>query len=427
MTVTLKLNNLIVRIVLVVAGLFVVLLTARFLFSHFLLRNIADQRIVLSREALASAYIGQPNSPRILFRLAGVELEESATEPQRLSDAQSHALKAAQLSPWDFKNWRLLGMAQDAGDNLEEATRSMQIASRLAVNNSDANWMLANLLLRQNNQAESLKVFQRATRASNDLLPAAMEVVWQAFNNDIDVLSSLVGGDVNAKLMLAQFLLEQTQADAAIKVFRGIEASAKLNSPEASSFISRLTLAERAGDARQLWVEIVGGSVRGANSGGLMWNGSFEITSPKDFGHFDWLLKPSNYARIGFDRSIFKDGQKSLRLSFAGKDTTKLENEIQQLVVLNPNRKYRLECFAKAGNLVTPEGPRIALFGKTGMMAVSEPVSADTSDWQRLVIEFTTPPENVIARVAIVRIPRLEYEEPTRGTVWFDDFKLTEQ
>ena len=29
--------------------------------------------------------------------------------------------------------------------------------------------------------------------------------------------------------------------------------------------------------------------------------------------------------------------------------------------------------------------------------------------------------------VSIVRLPRYGYDEPTRGTIWFDDFKLTEQ
>lgn len=399
---------------------------ARVLLSHFLLRNIADQRIVMSREALASAAVRQPDSPRILARLAEVEIEEAATEPQRLLSSHSHALKAANLSPWSYKGWRLLGAALDADGKWEEALQPVKIANRLAPNNSEVNWVLANLLIRQNSQAEALKAFQLATRASSELLPTAMEVVWQAFNNDIEALSSLAT-DASAKLMMAQFLLEQVQTDAAIRVFQSIDNGSKLNSPQAASFITLLTLSERAGDARQLWGEIVGPVVKGANSGDLMWNGSFETSSPKDFGHFDWAIKPSNYARIGFDRNVFKSGQRSLRLNFAGRDTTKLEDEIQQLVILGANKKYRLECFAKSGNLVTSEGPRIAMLGQKGIMAVSEPVASGSTDWQRLVVEFTASAESSTARVAIIRIPRFDFDEPTKGTIWFDEFKLTER
>lgn len=373
-----------------------------------------------------SAAIRQPNSPRILARLAGVEIEEAATEPQRLMNSHSHALKAAKLSPWNYKGWQMLGMALDADGKLEEALQSVKIANKLAPNNSEVNWMLANLLIRQNNQAEALKAFQLATRASSDLLPAAMEVVWQAFNNDIEALGSLAT-DASSKLTMAHFLLEQVQTDAAIKIFQGIDNGSKLNSPQAASFIALLTLSERASDARRLWEEIVGSVVRGPNSGELMWNGGFETSSPKDFGHFDWAIKPSNYARIGFDRNVFKSGQRSLRLNFAGRDTTKLEDEIQQLVVLSANKKYRLECFAKSGNLVTSEGPRIAMLGQKGIMAVSEPVAPGSTDWQRLVVEFTAPAESGTARVAVIRIPRFDFDEPTKGTIWLDEFKLTEQ
>ena len=430
MTLTIKLNNLVVRIILVAAGLFVVLFVARVLVSHFLLRNIADPRIVMSREVMNSAAMRQPDSPRILLRLAGAEIEEPASEASGLPVA--HALKAANLSPWDYRNWRLLAMSEDAGGKLDEAVRAMRIAGKLAPNSSEAHWALANLLIRQNNRPEALKAFQTATKSSNDLLPAAMDVVWQAFDNDIEALNSLVRNNPTSRMLMAQFMLEQDQADAAIEVFQGIDGNAKLNSQNAPLFISLLVQSGRGGDARRLWAELVGVSGQGGSQNaqggrdGLIWNGGFETSAPKNFGHFDWEIKPSDYARIGFDRNVFRQGQKSLRLNFAGRDTTKLLGEIQQTVVLSANRKYRLECFARSANFVTPEGPRIALLAQKGIVAVSEPVAAGSTDWQHLVVEFTAPNESAAAQVAIIRIPRFDYDEPTKGTVWFDDFRLTE-
>lgn len=404
----------------------------RTVLGHFLLRNVADRRIVMSRDVLASAAIRNPNSSRILQRLADAEFEESALEPQRLLNAQALALKAASLSPWDYKNWRLLGMAQDADGKLEEAELAMKVAAALAPSSSETHWALANLLVRQNSRVGALTAFRVATRFNNELLPAAMDVVWQAFDGDVEALNSFVNKETAPRLLMAQFLLEQAQADAAIEVFQGLDSEARLNSQNAALFISLLVQAGRSSEARQLWGELVGDSLRSRNqekqesSLSLVWNGSFEHNAPKNFGHFDWTLRPSEYARIGFDRSVFRSGQKSLRLNFVGRDTTKLIGDIQQMVVLNPNRKYRLECFAKTANFVTPEGPRIALLGQKGILVVSEPVAAGGDDWQHLVVEFTSPSDSVTTQVAIIKIPRFDYEEPTKGTVWFDDFKLTE-
>lgn len=405
------------------------MVVGRMCFSHFLLRSINDTRITLSREVLINAAIQQPKSTRILLRLARAEFEESASNTNRLLNAKALALNSVSISPWKYKNWQLLGATLEADGKIEESVWAMAIAAKLAPSNSEVNWELANLLIRQNNKTDALKAFQVATKTNYELLPAAMDVLWQAFDNDIEALNSLVNEQATPRLLLAQFLLEQAQADAAIKVFQGIDAAARLGSQNGALFISLLAQSGRSSDARRLWAEIVGSAVKGQKQeipATLIWNGSFENTAPKNFGHFDWALRPSDYARIGFDRNVFRSGQKSLRLNFAGRDTTRLMGDIQQMVVLSANRKYRLECYAKAANFVTLEGPRIALLGQKGIVAVSDPIKSGSTDWQHLLVEFTAPSDSETAQVAIIKVPRLDYEEPTKGTIWFDDFKLTE-
>ena len=158
----------------------------------------------------------------------------------------------------------------------------------------------------------------------------------------------------------------------------------------------------------------------------LIWNGSFETDLLKEFNHFDWTISPSDYARIGFDLDVTHSGGRSLRLIFAGRDTTKLEGEIRQLVALKPNTHYRLECYAKTDNLITPEGPRLALLSQNQIVNITAPVMSHLTEWQRLAGDFISPPQTVKTYVTIARLPRFSYDEPTRGTIWFDDFKLTE-
>lgn len=424
MTVTIKLDNLFIRIILAGLSLLLCLIFASTIFSHFLIRNIADRRIALTLDALNPAAKRFPGSPRVQFRLAEAEVEAAAVDPEKFPEAQAHAKIAADLSPWNYRYWRLLALAKDAEGKTGEAADAIKVAAKLAPVNSEVNWLLGNLWLREGKPTEALKAFQIATRTSKDLLPMAFDVAWQAFGNDVSALDTLVNGDPDAKLAQARFLVEQGQVDSAINVFRGIDSGAKLKSPSAPAFITWLIQSNRSLDARQLWLDVVGKDT--ASEKGI-WNSGFEQNAPRDFGHFDWSLKASNYARIGIDRSVHRTGSKSLKLSFVGRDTTRLENEVQQLVVLKANTRYRLECYALVANLVTPEGPRIALVGQRGMLAVSDPVAADSANWQRLVIDLAPFSENVVANVGIVRIPKADYDDPTKGTVWFDDFKLTEQ
>ncbi|HQR33995.1 MAG TPA: hypothetical protein PLK30_14760 [Blastocatellia bacterium] len=424
MTLTIRLNNLFIRIGWAVLGSIICLIFANAIFSHFLVRNIADRRIAFTPVALNAAAKRLPYSSRIQFRLAEAELEAAASEPDKLDKAQEHALRSASLSPWNYKHWQLVALAKDVDGKVDEVARMLQVATRLAPNNSDLNWRLANFWLRQGNQPEAMKAFRLATRNRADLLAEAFDIVWQASGHDVAALDELVNEETTAKLTQAQFLAEQGQVEASINVFRNIDAQAKLRSQTAQTFISALIQANRGQEARELWLAVVGGD---ASSGNGIWNGGFEQSAPKDFGHFDWALKASNFARIGFDRSVAHSGTKSLKLFFAGRPDTKLENEIQQLVVLKAHTHYRLECYALAKNLTTSEGPRIALVGQKGVLAVSEVVSADSSSWQHLIVDLVAPPESVIAYIAITRIPKAEYDGPTKGIVWFDDFKLTEQ
>ncbi|HET8677487.1 MAG TPA: hypothetical protein VFO63_16940, partial [Blastocatellia bacterium] len=86
--------------------------------------------------------------------------------------------------------------------------------------------------------------------------------------------------------------------------------------------------------------------------------------------------------------------------------------------------------------LVSPEGPRLAVTG--GVSAsdpkqepASEPVAAGSTDWQRLAVDFIAPqtktPGQSSVVIAIKRIPKFSYDEPTKGIVWFDDFTIKEQ
>ncbi|MDQ3013950.1 MAG: hypothetical protein M3X11_25015, partial [Acidobacteriota bacterium] len=256
------------------------------------------------------------------------------SDPQILTQAQTHAKQAVNLSPWDYRHWQTLADAQELLGNSDDAEKALRIASKLAPQYAEVNWALANLMLRRGQLQESLKPFRLAAMANHELLPSALDLLWQASSKDVDVLKKLTDSDATLQLSLTQFLVEQSQNEAAVALYQKLDARAKINSPSAAAFISSM-LEVNLHTARELWLDIVS-TIVPQTTGGLIWNGGFEAESLKHFNQFDWTISPSDYARIGFDRGIAREGRRSLKISFAGRDTTKLEGEIKQLVPLNP-------------------------------------------------------------------------------------------
>ena len=63
---------------------------------------------------------------------------------------------------------------------------------------------------------------------------------------------------------------------------------------------------------------------------------------------------------------------------------------------------------------------------RTAQVAVSDPISAGSNDWQPVTLDFTAPPWAGTLLISIRRIPKFSYDNPTTGTIWFDDFALVE-
>jgi hypothetical protein len=109
-----------------------------------------------------------------------------------------------------------------------------------------------------------------------------------------------------------------------------------------------------------------------------------------------------------------------------------LDGEVTQVVLLRPGARYRLEAFVKTDALESPEGPRLVATNDTNeWIAASDAVGSGTSDWQKLALEFQSPQagaQTIAVTVSIKRKPKNPiYDEPTRGRVWIDDVRLTEQ
>src|SRR5262249_14910430 len=256
-----------------------------------------------------------------------------------------------------------------------------------------------------------------------------VETIWRSSAENVETLKAFAGNDTELSLAVVNFLIEQNLIEEAVSVFNSIDKQARERSPQSRELITTLMRAGQFGLARATWLELMTGSEAEGTEArkSLIWNGGFESDAVEGLNHFDWAIRENKYARIVIDRNVARTGSRSLKVVFSGIDTTSLKNQVQQTIILSPGANYRLECYANAKHLVTPEGPRIALIGQGGVISQSEPVKADSSEWQRLVVDFVAPANSTPVTLAIVRTPRFAYDDPTSGIIWFDDFTLVKQ
>src|SRR5262245_32286273 len=365
--------------------------------SDFIIRGVADRRLALPREWLLAAAERFPNSARINLKLADAEIAGGGVaqyDPQ----AESHAMQAVNLSPWNYQARRLLATAQELNGKQEETENSLRTAVKLAPNHPELNWEFANLLTRRGKLDESFEPFRIARRSNGELLLSAVETIWRSSGGKLDTLKAFAGNDAELSLAVVKFLIEQDLMTEAVSVFNSIDKQTVARSPQSRELVTTLMRAGQFGLAKSTWLELMAASKTGGAETGktlvgnaLVWNGGFETDAVEGLSHFDWAIHENKYARIVIDRNFARTGSRSLKVVFSGLDTTTLRDQVQQTIILKPGSNYRLECYAKVKDLVTPEGPRIAIIGQGGVIGLSEPVKADSSDWQRLVVDFAAP------------------------------------
>ena len=420
-----KVNNLAARAIAMTSGVAVCALLILGALVNLGVNLLTDPRVSAPKQLLTAAIAYLPNSAPLNARLAQAEMME---EDRDLSSIEKRVARAVDHSPWDYRQRLLLATVKEAAGDRAAAEQALQEALLLAPNYPEVHWRLANLLLREGKLSKSVSEFRAATSSNKSLLPGTLDLLWRVSAGNLNVAQAVTPSDPASRLVLAQFLLRQFRANEAITVFGDIDRDPLILLPDSSAFINSLMAEGHLEEARALWAWLVSGDDSQPAPLGI-WNGSFESDLSSKLAQFDWAITRSDYALPSIDTTVARTGSRSLRVDFAGRDTTRLDGQIKQIIVVRAGGKYRLECYAKSERLETPEGPRVVVMDITSTkeIASSDAVAAGTNDWRRIAIDFSTPTSARAVVVGIKRVPKFSYDKPTRGTVWFDDFALIEQ
>ena len=385
---------------------------------------LTDERVRVSKSLLSAGVRYVPKSAGVQARLAEAEM---LSEERDLSVAEAGARLAISISPWDYNHRLLLASIEEAKGDRASAEDALREALPLAPNCTVVHWRLANLLLRQGKMGRSLSEFRVANARNTALLLPSLDLVWKVSSGNLVAAQAITPDDARSRILLTLFLIQQSRAAEAAGVFSKIDPDSRLALPQTSDIIGALIADGHTELARHLWADTVSrGETRDQSP---IWNPGFESDIHDKLAQFDWTISQSAYAHANITRDAAHAGARSLRVDFTGRDTTRLDDEISQRFLVQPGARYRLDCFVKTESLVTPEGPRVVVTDSksSAVIAGSQPIPRGSNDWHPVSVEFVAPPAARSLVVAIRRIPKFSYDDPTKGTIWFDDFSLTEQ
>lgn len=389
---------------------------------EFVVGTVTDPRSYSGRSDIVTAANAYPDSFRLQLLLAQAELAEAGDLEESLVRAETAVNRAIELSPSNFEARLLLATTRELRGDRTGAEMALKQALVLAPNNLHVRWKLANLLLREARIDEAVPHFRASVAGDIGRLSGMFDLLWEVTGGDASILEAATDPAPASRLHLVSYLFQKQKLDEAAGVYSRIDIEGRRRAPESSAYLNGLIAAGKPEMAYKLWLDL-----KEAPASGI-WNGGFEQDPVEGLTVFDWDLTSNKYATILIDTETAKSGSRALRIEFTGIDTTRIENEIRQLVPVEPGKRYRLAWQVRTAGLNTPAGPRVHVTneGARLQLAVSDPIESGNSDWRRMSVEFAVPDDTRAVTVSVRRIPRFSYDEPTTGVVWLDDFTLTE-
>jgi tetratricopeptide (TPR) repeat protein len=411
----------------------ILLLLAAGLWSYYVIRwylgntlaeysNPADNSLNVPQIAESMA----PQDPMTHWRIAQVSQKILPLDQQGPAIVEYE--KAVSLSPYDYRFWMALGVAQEQAGDPAKAEQALKRAVALAPAYAYPHWYLGNLLLRNNRYDEAFAELRLASQADPELQPQQFNLIWAIYSNDPEGLKKSVGSSAAAQAQFALYLLGQKHYEEGLPLWNRLSPEEKKeNKDTAQSIVTTLNTNLRFHDAMQVWNEVT--SEKFHVEVGRIFDASFE--EPLAYGAetvFGWQVKGASNVSIGIDPNKGHDGARSLRFVF------QVRNNIEgisagQLVPVAPNSEYDFEYYISTDKLESGSAPFIQIAdANTGaVLATSQMAPGGTNDWNRVSFSFKTGDKTEAVNLRIMRTSCGTDETPVCpifGSVWYDDFSF---
>jgi tetratricopeptide (TPR) repeat protein len=376
--------------------------------------NAISRRADVPELSLLATELG-PADPQTHFS-AAVMLERTFISEDLDRAVREHEAAAA-LAPNNYLIWLALGRARERVGDAQAGEAAIRRAAELAPNYASVHWALGNNLLRQRRSGEAFEHLRLAAASDPKYAEPLANTAWQSIGGDVPRLLAAVGDIAETRASIAVLLATEKRFDEAAAIQPVIDRETASDPLKAASDKLRgLFMAARRYRAAQAI------DSQKPTTGMILNPGFEDPVRVQGATPFEWSMGDGVFPQIARTDGEKHGGRFSLAMIFGS--GTKDFRVLSQLVIVEPGKRYALRGFYRS------ELDTRALFkweasdGST-VLAASEPLANRTA-WQPFELQFTAPgdADGITLRLARENCGALTCS--VAGTIWFDDFELSQ-
>ncbi|HTR22882.1 MAG TPA: hypothetical protein VMI10_02795 [Terriglobales bacterium] len=331
--------------------------------------------------------------------------------------------RAVQLNPYDAHYWfDLAGQYQIAGDSSARRI-ALDHALQAEPTAPDVAWEAANFFLIDGDVARALREFKVVIANDNTLVDAALKSCWRIRPDANLLLQEVVPARTDSLLGFLSLLISRQETAGAMQTWQRLtDLHEKFEARHLFEYVRYLIVKRQPEAAMTAWEQAapsLGLTAYLPNDDNLVVNGDFSLDILN--GGFDWTYVNRIGVRPLLDSSDFRQGHRSLSLTFEGPGIS--DAGVGQIIPVHGNTTYDFSAYYKSADFEGAGGPEIVLRDAyTGVpLYASDPLN-DADFWKEVHSRITTPASTNLLTLAIERFPA---NSPIRGKLWLNDFQLS--
>lgn len=330
---------------------------------------------------------------------------------------------AVALNPHDASFWLDLAAAYQVIGDLAGQRTALDRALEAEPTAPDVAWQAANFFLVDGQIDRALREFKVVIENDKTLADASLQACWRVRPDADALLRDVVPAQTDSLIAFLYFLMTKQETEGAIKTWERLaQLHEKFDAGRLFEYVRYLIQARRPEAAMTAWEQAAGSLGLAAylpTEDNLVINGDFSLDILN--GGFDWTYVNRAGVRPLLDASDFRQGRRSLSLTFEGPGIA--DAGIQQLIPVHGGTSYDFSAYYKSVDFEGAGGPQIVLRDAyTGVPLFASDPLKDADFWKEVHSKITTPNSTTLLSLAIERFPA---GSPIRGKLWLDDFQLS--
>jgi len=393
------------------------LLAFRLLLGEISFRQM-DEKGLLSAASL--------DSRNATYHYALGRFYQYSSDASDINKAIRHYRNSLRQSPLQAGCWLDLSKAYLTAGLTKEAEAALERAIGLNPKNPAVMWEAGIFYLMSGSMDMAVKAFKKFILIKPEMQDDIYDLLYKLKLKPHYILSNLIPESYPYYRGYLLYLISTERITESNNLWKRIEFLPKEDELflRYTDFLISRHLYNEAGDVWKVFTDKKNKKVR-EDRPSLIWNGSFELDIENS--GFDWRVSETKGVDVFLDRDIHLSGNRSLGVSFDGKENPDI-TIASQVVKVVPGTKYLLRGYIKTSSITTTNGLFLSVEGHDckSLYKKSEVVTG-TNLWRELSIEFNAPPACNAIFVNMRRERSYKLDSIIGGITWIDEISLIQR